>query len=201
MQSDWCNADGTLKLDTKNEIKKDDPRYKDYQSFIDVEGKVRQPLIDKQFPGILDFVAYRIPTEGSYSMLKLKAVRFSTKIEGGIIKVPFEGTTIAGFDFDIDKLFFMRKEFMQKNLTKDQIRDIWQGIYKEHPEIKQALLDAKSDAIKGEALVSKIFNIFNNSDLAKKIVNVEEEVKSLNKYWAEAGLEGTAKQVFDDYIK
>ena len=201
VQSDWCNADGTLKLDTKNEIKKDDPRYKDYQSFVDAEGKVRQPLIDKQFPGILDFVAYRIPTEGSYSMLKLKAVRFSTKIEGGIIKVPFEGTTIAGFDFDIDKLFFMRKEFLQKNLTKDQIRDIWQGIYKEHPEIKQALLEAKSDAIKGEALVSKIFNIFNNSDLAKKIVNVEEEVKSLNKYWAEAGLEGTAKQVFDDYIK
>lgn len=85
---DYCNEDGTFKMK---------------------EGK---PLLEWDYPGITDIVAYRIPTERDYSMLNLKVVRCSRKIAGGTIKVPLEGTTIAGFDFDIDKLYFMRKEFV-----------------------------------------------------------------------------------------
>lgn len=88
----YCNEDGTLKM------------------------KNGEPLLEWDFPGITSMIAYRIPTERDYSMINLKVVRFSRKTAGGTIKVPVQGTTIAGFDFDVDKLYFMRKEF---DATKD----------------------------------------------------------------------------------
>lgn len=84
----YCNEDGTLKM------------------------KNGEPLLEWDFPGITSMIAYRIPTERAYSMINLKVVRFSRKTAGGTIKVPVQGTTIAGFDFDVDKLYFMRKEFV-----------------------------------------------------------------------------------------
>ena len=75
--NDWCNPDGTLKM-----------------------GNNGKSLIEEQFPDILSFIAYRIPTEEKYSMLNLKVVRFTQKVNGGgVIKVPAQCTTIAGFDF------------------------------------------------------------------------------------------------------
>lgn len=95
--SDWCNADGTLKM-----------------------GKNGVSLLETKFPGITSFIAYRIPTEDKYSMLNLRVKRFTQKVNGGgTIKVPAQGTTIAGFDFDIDKLYFMRREFKVKKSDKD----------------------------------------------------------------------------------
>lgn len=107
---DWCNADGTLKLGRVLETS--DPEYRNYLSYVNEDGKVCKPKIEEKFPGILSFVAYRIPTERDYSMINLKIKRFSPKTAGGIIKVPVQGTTIAGFDFDVDKLYFMMREFV-----------------------------------------------------------------------------------------
>lgn len=87
---DYCNEDGTL---------------------IEEDGESK---LEKEFPGITSFVAYRIPTENTYSLLNLKVVRYNRKISGGIIKVPAQGTTIAGFDFDIDKLYFMSRKFKER---------------------------------------------------------------------------------------
>ena len=56
-------------------------------------------LLEQKFPGILNMIAYRIPTERAYSVMNLRVKRFSRKENGGIIRVPAEGTTIAGFDF------------------------------------------------------------------------------------------------------
>lgn len=89
--NDYCNPDGTLKM-------------------IESEGK-QISLLEHRFPGSTSILAYRIPTERDYSMLNLKVKRFSQKTAGGTIKVPAQGTTIAGFDFDIDKLYFMRREY------------------------------------------------------------------------------------------
>ena len=95
----YCNPDGTLKL-SNEKLDPSDPRYKDYLLYTDKEGNVCIPLIEKEFPGILSFIAYRIPTEEKYSMLNMKITRFSLKTNGGgTIKVPAQGTTIAGFDF------------------------------------------------------------------------------------------------------
>lgn len=84
----YCNEDGTLKM------------------------KNGTPLLEWDFPGILSMITYRIPTERAYSIINLKIVRFSRKTAGGTIKVPVQFTTIVGFDFDVDKLYFMRKEFV-----------------------------------------------------------------------------------------
>ena len=89
--NEYCNPDGTLKM-------------------IESEGK-KISLLEHRFPGSTSILAYRIPTERDYSMLNLRVKRFSQKTAGGTIKVPAQGTTIAGFDFDVDKLYFMRREY------------------------------------------------------------------------------------------
>ena len=93
---DYCNDDGTFIID---EI-------------------TNKPKIETDFPGITDLICYRIPSERCYSMINAKIVRCSRKQFGGVIRVPAAGTTISGFDFDIDKLYFIRKEFKVKNREK-----------------------------------------------------------------------------------
>lgn len=113
---DYCNEDGTF-------IMKGD-----------------KPLIEWDFPGITDVIAYRIPTEREYSIINLKVVRCSRKIADGTIKLPLEATTIAGFDFDIDKLFFMRKEFVAKK-SKDKKKNIESSLIN---RVVEALVGSKS---------------------------------------------------------
>lgn len=102
--NDYCNPDGTLKM-------------------IESEGK-KISLLEHRFPGSTSLLAYRIPTERDYSMLNLRVKRFSQKTAGGTIKVPAQGTTIAGFDFDVDKLYFMRREYKAlKKQSTDEATD------------------------------------------------------------------------------
>ena len=102
--NEYCNPDGTLKM-------------------IEFEGK-KISLLERRFPGSTSLLAYRIPTERDYSMLNLRVKRFSQKTAGGTIKVPAQGTTIAGFDFDIDKLYFMRREYKAlKKQSTDEATD------------------------------------------------------------------------------
>lgn len=102
--NEYCNPDGTLKM-------------------IESEGK-KISLLEHRFPGSTSLLAYRIPTERDYSMINLKVKRFSQKTAGGTIKVPAQGTTIAGFDFDIDKLYFMMREYKAlKKQSTDEATD------------------------------------------------------------------------------
>lgn len=130
--SDWCNEDGTLKTD-----------------------KDGNPLIEKTYPNILSLLAYRIPTERDYSMINLRVKRFSHKMAGGTIKVPPQGTTIAGFDFDIDKLYLMRNEYQYKKMTEKELEKAWKDFYKEHPDLYKELVDLRgADKGVGELLTS-----------------------------------------------
>jgi exodeoxyribonuclease-5 len=52
-------------------------------------------------------IFYRIPTEDFYSVFHIKVVGYMPASAGGQIVLPDEITTIAGLDFDIDKLFGM----------------------------------------------------------------------------------------------
>lgn len=117
---DWCNSDGTLILG--DVIEPSSSEYRKYLSYKDEEGNVRKPKIEEKFPGILSFVAYRIPTERDYSMINLQIKRFTPKTAGGTIKVPVQGTTIAGFDFDVDKLYFMMREYVS-TMEEDSASD------------------------------------------------------------------------------
>ena len=131
---DWCNSDGTLILG--NIIEPSNSEYKKYLSYAikDENGnilEVRKPKIEEKFPGILSFVAYRIPTERDYSMINLQIKRFTPKTAGGTIKVPVQGTTIAGFDFDVDKLYFMMREYISTMQEDEAIDNLLEGIFGE----------------------------------------------------------------------
>lgn len=118
----YCNEDGTLK--------------------VDADGNT---LLEKTYPNILSLLAYRIPTERDYSMINLRVKRFSHKTAGGTIKVPPQGTTIAGFDFDIDKLYFMRNEYQQRQLTSEEVKNIWSEFYDTYPNLKAVLKEAREE--------------------------------------------------------
>jgi alkylated DNA repair dioxygenase AlkB len=66
--------------------------------------KERMGEIEARYPGILDGIVYRIPTEEKYSMYKIKIIGFIADEIGAII-MPDEITTRSGLDFDIDKMF------------------------------------------------------------------------------------------------
>ena len=149
--SDYCNEDGTLKTD-----------------------KDGNTLLEKKFPNALSILAYRIPTERDYSMINLRVKRFSQKTAGGTIKVPAQGTTIAGFDFDIDKLYFMRNEYRQRELSSSEVAEIWKEFYETYPNIKDVLKEAR-----------------------------EEDTESLDrlyKYWEKAELPYSYKEAFAQFI-
>lgn len=148
---DYCNEDGTLKTD-----------------------KDGNTLLEKKFPNALSILAYRIPTERDYSMINLRVKRFSQKTAGGTIKVPAQGTTIAGFDFDIDKLYFMRNEYRQRELSSSEVAEIWKEFYETYSNIKNVLKEAR-----------------------------EEDTESLDrlyKYWDKAGLPYSYKEAFAQFI-
>lgn len=147
----YCNEDGTLKIDENGNT-----------------------ILEKTYPNILSLLAYRIPTERDYSMINLRVKRFSHKTTGGTIKVPPQGTTIAGFDFDIDKLYFMRNEYQQRQLTSEEIKNIWSEFYDTYPNLKAVLQEAR-----------------------------EEDTESLDrlyKYWEKAGLPYSYQAAFNQFV-
>lgn len=196
--NDWCNPDGTLKLGRV--VEEDDPQYRDYVSYKDENGKVHIPLIEEKFPNILSILAYRIPTERDYSMINLRVKRFSQKTAGGTIKVPAQGTTISGFDFDIDKLYFMRYEFKSRPLSKEDVEKIWKDFYNDNPKVKGALLEARKAEENTQSLIEEIFKPYIHSDLAKGIVETDGTKDRLYKYWKDAGLEGSPRGAISEYI-
>ena len=72
--------------------------YADKDGIIDIN-KVPEELKEGIF--------YRIPTEDYYSVFHIKVIGYLPSAVGGQIILPDEATTIAGLDFDIDKLFSM----------------------------------------------------------------------------------------------
>lgn len=194
--NDWVNPNGTLKM-SEDYLTESDPRYYDYLSWKTEDNKVQIPLIEKYYPGILGIIAYRIPTERAYSMINLKIKRFSKKVEGGVIRVPLEGTKIAGFDFDIDKLYLMRKEFKLKALTKEDISKVWKLFYEANPRIKEALKSAKIDDVIAKAKASG----GNGTLTSEEFLDIYSNLKSrLFMYWEDAGLEGSYKDAFNYFV-
>jgi hypothetical protein len=83
-----------------------------YEFVDEVSGlipKERMSEIEARYPGILDGVVYRIPTEEKYSMYKTKIIGFVVD-EVGAIFMPDVATTRSGLDFDIDKMFGFFKD-------------------------------------------------------------------------------------------
>ena len=249
--SDYCFADNIgehnigdllpnmLKNGQPDIITEDDPRWEEYQSYTykEVNGKwepcahdeegavVIRPKVEAQFPGILDMIAYRIPTERLYSAVNCKIKRFSHPTMGGVLKVPASGTTKAGFDFDIDKLYFFMKDFSQQHFTKEQVSDIWRDIYgldkkgnrksTDYPglydALKKAQEDAEADVAEQKRILGAVADIFDNSEDMAEInrVGQQDEFISVVSNWKNATIGGrpieeiygSSADVFRQYVE
>ena len=216
--SKYCFEDGNM-IPTGNALEKGTKEWKKYQSYTykevdgklvpckynDPEAKVYKPLIEEEYPDILSILAYRIPTESAYSMLNCQIKRFTSKTAGGTLKVPSEGTTIAGFDFDIDKLYFMQREYHKKisdkayienNFSEDQKLLIWQFVYEGFPSLKRKLTLARdiAEANDRDQKIHKVIELPNGKIRIKHLT-------PLNSYYDEVeGEKITGKSKKDIFV-
>ena len=207
---DWCNPDGTLKMSDQIVYGEDAREYLSwpvsgrdkYGRAIDPEQGYYVPLIETKYKGILDIIAYRIPTERDYSMVNAKVFRFSNPLAGGTLKVPSSRTTTAGFDFDIDKLYFFMREFAQTHLSDKDIENIWNSIYEMHPQWKEALRQARDNDQLGARLMDVLATGFKDDFSGLGELNQQTKHKDrLYYYWESAGLEGTPEEAFTKYLE
>lgn len=180
---DYCNTDGTFKVGRI--LEESDPEYNNYRAYVTEDGKVYKPKIEEEYPGILELVAYRIPTEREYSMLNLRVVRCCPKSGANYIQLPNICTTRAGFDFDIDKLYLVRRSF-DSSISEHYTRKVWDNVWDSRPEIKDALQRAEKAATKDD-----IENI--KSKYEKKGLEIPEKIP-LNMYWDVAVSKGWIKE-------
>lgn len=108
-------------------------------------------------------VGYRVPTEARYSMLPLRIKGFLPSSEGSKIMVPADITTIAGSDFDVDKLYVLLPTFYTKH-TKNG--DVLNYIKYDYSKTEQ---ENSKDARNNE-LISCIFSVLTNEDSADKLL-------------------------------
>ena len=236
---DWCNTDGTLKLCDGLEgrplkiVKGEDAR--EYLSWPvsgrNELGRPNQqdengydpngyyvPLIEDRYPGVLDIVAYRIPTERDYSMVNCKVFRYTNPLLGGVMKVPSSRTTTAGFDFDIDKLYFFMRELAQTHLSDKQIEETWNAIYSQNDTYKkfhEKLREAKETATSGlgQEVFGVLQSMFPNSSQLKDLNDTNKKTEKLRDYnfWESvlmndetgefAELPRTAEEAFTRYME
>lgn len=128
---DWVDYDGSLIMATDESG----------NPILDKDGNPISKL-EKAFPGILDRILYRIPTEKSYSILSGKITHFFPSYMGNVVGVPPEYMVAAGFDFDIDKLYYLKREYhiryktiegetIYKEDTDPLVKEIWNNVYSE----------------------------------------------------------------------
>ena len=72
-------------------------------------------------------IGYRIPTEDKYSMAPLYIKGFLPQQNGSAIMLPAEITTLAGSDFDVDKLYIMLPEFKIEEYDFRRARQDFKG--------------------------------------------------------------------------
>ena len=163
---------------------------KEYLSFTNKDGKIAIPKIELDYPHILDRVAYRIPTERNYSMINLKITRFSLPTTGGTIKVPSQYTTIAGFDFDIDKLYFLSYEFKVNDtflqnikLSREEKGKILSKIQETHPEFVKELPAITEDSFSQRQLFDIFAEVYDKyKDLAGQLYHLREASGEYTEY-------------------
>lgn len=211
----YCFSDGNLipsgePIEKTGTDGKTNREWKKYQSYTykevdgklipckwdDKDAKVYKPLIETEYPDILSILAYRIPTERDYSMINCQIKRFTPKTAGGTMKVPPEGTSIAGFDFDIDKLYFMLREYhkhyndksyVESNFSDNQKYSIWWDFYEENPEIKEALERARGEAEANNPDLIETKPVYNRQGQPTSRVRTIHKT-TLNSYWDAAGI-------------
>lgn len=125
---------------------------------------------------LLELVAYRIPTESKYSAFPLRIVGFLPRTAGGVIQVPHECIAQAGFDFDVDKLFFMKKD---AGPGKKKIAEIKK---KYDEEVRQAKVEGREKMPKRPAVLDLDYSaaeVFKNDGVNTRDLNQRQRTNVL----------------------
>ena len=98
----------------------------DLLKFVDKNGNIDVGRIERANPKLLEMIGYRIPTEGKYSAVPIKIVGFLPRNAGEAIALPADITLLTGSDFDVDKLYIMRRafKFAHQKKNNDVITDL-----------------------------------------------------------------------------
>ena len=84
-----------------------------------------------------EFIGYRVPTESFYSCAPFKIIGFLPRQVGTIIVVPRDIVSMAGSDYDVDKIYAMLHTL---NFKKQyNIKQAWDDFYKSHQEITKEI--------------------------------------------------------------
>lgn len=94
-----------------------------FECFMDENGFVDWEAINEIEPEMLEMLGFRIPTEDLYSIAPLKIMGFLPKEAGEALMLPYEITVIWGADYDWDKAYLQRKEFIIKMNSRRDIED------------------------------------------------------------------------------
>ena len=117
-----------------------------------MDPKTHQLDVSKLPKELRKAVGYRIPTESHYSMAPLYIKGFLPQQNGSAIMLPAEITTIAGSDFDADKLYVMIPEFNIIRYNKEA---------------------ARRDYAKVNPTFNQILSKFSNNDLLKETLSTD----------------------------
>ena len=127
----------------------------DKEQFKNKNGIVTaEKIIEAGYGEFLEGIMYRIPTEGKYSMFPVKIKGFLPSSMGSSVVMPKELTTIAGLDFDVDKMFAFWKSKIPNKLghlarndieSFNELQEKFETQYKEGIADLQANFNAKLD--------------------------------------------------------
>lgn len=151
----WNNNDPKLGIDHFEVYAPiHDPRIKNYLVGGVVDMTALQLDIDRGYiPDLLTGLVYRIPTEGKYSMFKIKIVGF-LPVDNGVMFMPDMVTKIAGLDFDIDKV---RGFFFGGNKLQDRALSLMTAVLSSPASLKEQLTPGGFDNLKNNNLLIRAY--------------------------------------------
>lgn len=120
--------------------------------FMKDDGTIDVEAMEKNNPDLLNMFGYRIPTESKYSMVPIKIKGFLPRNAGEGIMLPKEITLLSGSDFDIDKLYVMRYEFLRQESYPTPKLKAYKDTIKEATG-KDYSLDQIADHLHGKSFV------------------------------------------------
>ena len=165
----------------------DDKSIKHYEALLPIHLKGLERYADEN--GIIDVnnvpddikkgIFYRIPTEDFYSVFHIKVIGYMPASAGGQIILPDEITTIAGLDFDIDKLFGMMYNLQKVYNNKERKAEL-EVILKEFPEALEEFPELMEQLQGEESQAYK--NRYNNKSTIIDFVNdsIGEKINTVN---------------------
>lgn len=144
-------------------------------------------------------IGYRIPTEDKYSMAPLYIKGFLPQQNGSAIMLPAEITTLAGSDFDVDKLYIMLPEFNIKKVYN--IKGAWDDFYLNNPDIVEEI-----DRNFGEALDKFIKEQTEDWDEEADLDDIEDFTEDFKEWLKKENikrynLSETAQKRFSEWFK